>query len=427
MDEPLARVEVELGDKGPGGAGEVAAGNCAEKAVAEGAQLQEAFVVCGDGAFDPGQQAAGREIAVAVTVEAVGDDTVFLGGRQATETTFGQHVAGDFCRVGIERGLFVLIAPYTHDGSIAEVPAPVQIGTRTNTGMERQVMKIGVVMPQTEIGPDAATVRAYAEAAEGAGFKHLMVYDHVLGASVANRPDFRGPYTSEQQFHEVFVLFGYLAGITTTLELVTAVVILPQRQTALVAKQAAEIDRLSNGRLRLGVGTGWNDVEYVALNENFRNRGRRMDEQIEVMRALWTNEVVDFTGRYHRIPEAGIKPLPVRQPIPVWIGGYADVVMERIGKTGDGWFPGSQPGEQLDRLKGLVSAAAEAAGRDPKEIGMEGRITLKPGDESGWMAQTEAWRAAGATHMAINTMGSGRTPEQHIEAVLRYGELMKRG
>lgn len=288
-------------------------------------------------------------------------------------------------------------------------------------------MKIGVVFPQTEIGPDVFTVRAYAEAAEGSGFAHLMVYDHVLGAGVANRPDFRGPYTCQHQFHEPFVLFGYLAGITSSLEMVTGVIILPQRQTALVAKQAAEVDRLSNGRLRFGVGTGWNDVEYTALNENFRNRGRRMDEQIEVMRALWTNEVVDFRGRYHTIPEAGIKPLPVQQPIPIWIGGYADVVMERIGRLGDGWFPGSQPGEQLEKLKDMINEAALKAGRDPKAIGMEGRITLKPDDESGWMAQTEAWRNAGATHMSINTMGSGRTPEQHIETIVRFSKLLQQG
>lgn len=288
-------------------------------------------------------------------------------------------------------------------------------------------MKIGVVFPQTEIGPDAAIVREYAETAEGSGFSHLMVYDHVIGASVANRPDFRGPYTSRHQFHEPFVLFGYLAGITQSLEMVAGVIILPQRQTVLVAKQAAEVDRLSDGRLRLGVGTGWNDVEYVALNESFRNRGKRMEEQIEVMRALWTNEIVDFRGRYHTIPEAGLNPLPVQQPIPIWIGGYVDAVMERIGRMGDGWFPGSQPGDALERLKDKVGEAAVAAGRDPGSIGMEGRISLKPGDESGWMAQTQSWREAGATHMSINTMGEGRSPAEHIDTIARYADLLARG
>jgi probable F420-dependent oxidoreductase len=285
-------------------------------------------------------------------------------------------------------------------------------------------MQIGVVFPQTEIGPDPAVVREYAQVAEGSGFAHLMVYDHVLGASTANRPDFRGPYTDKSLFHEVFVLFGYLAGVAPGLELVTGVVILPQRQTALVAKQAAEVDVLTGGKLRLGVGIGWNDVEYVGLNERFNNRGRRLEEQIEVMRALWTEDVVDYTGRYHRIPEAGILPLPIQRPIPVWIGGYADVVMERIGRLADGWFPGSQPGEALERSRSLVVAAAEAAGRDPSSIGMEGRITLVPDAEDEWVTQTEAWRNAGATHLSINTMGRGRSPQQHIETIRRYAQVV---
>jgi probable F420-dependent oxidoreductase len=285
-------------------------------------------------------------------------------------------------------------------------------------------MQLGVVFPQTEIGPDPAVVREYAQVAESSGFAHLMVYDHVLGASTVNRPDFRGPYTDKSLFHEVFVLFGYLAGVAPGLELVTGVVILPQRQTALVAKQAAEIDVLTGGKLRLGVGIGWNEVEYVGLGERFNNRGRRMEEQIEVMRALWTEDVVDYTGRYHRIPEAGILPLPVQRPIPVWIGGYADVVMERIGRLADGWFPGGQPGDALERSRSLVIASAEEAGRDPASIGMEGRISLVPDAEDEWVAQTEAWRNAGATHMAINTMGRGRSPQQHIETIRRYAEVM---
>jgi probable F420-dependent oxidoreductase len=285
-------------------------------------------------------------------------------------------------------------------------------------------MQIGVVFPQTEIGPEPAVVREYAQVAESSGFAHLMVYDHVLGASTVNRPDFRGPYTDKSLFHEVFVLFGYLAGVAPGLELVTGVVILPQRQTALVAKQAAEIDVLTGGTLRLGVGIGWNEVEYVGLNERFDNRGRRMEEQIEVMRALWTEPVVDYTGRYHRIPEAGILPQPVQRPIPVWIGGYADVVMERIGRLADGWFPGSQPGDALEHSRSLVIASAEAAGRDPASIGMEGRISLVPDAEDEWIAQTEAWRNAGATHMAINTMGQRRSPQQHIETIRRYAEVL---
>ena len=285
-------------------------------------------------------------------------------------------------------------------------------------------MKLGVVFPQTEITADVGAVKAYAQTAEASGYDHLLIYDHVLGASIRNRPSFRGPYTSDSLFHEVFVLLGYLAGVTNRLELATGVLILPQRQTVLVAKQAAEIDVLSGGRLRLGVGVGWNEVEYVGLHEDFRTRGRRFEEQVVVLRKLWTESVVDFTGRYHTIPEAGLKPLPIQRPIPLWIGGYADVIMERIGRLADGWFPGSQPGEALDHACDLIAASAEAAGRDPSSIGMEGRITLKPGEEGVWREQTDAWQAAGATHLSVNTMGAGRTPDQHIETIRRYREVL---
>lgn len=286
-------------------------------------------------------------------------------------------------------------------------------------------MKIGVVFPQTEIGPEPGVVKAYAQAAEELGYEHLLVFDHVLGAGLRNRPDFRGPYNSETQFHEVFVLFGYLAAITSRLELVTGVVILPQRQTALVAKQAAEIDILSEGRLRLGVGIGWNDVEYTGLNEEFHNRGKRSEEQIEVLRKLFSEQTVDFKGKYHHIPEAGIKPLPVQQPIPIWIGGTAPAVMERIGRLADGWFPQVQPGERLDEMKAQVNDSARRAGRDPASIGMEGRIALATTEPDEWKAITDAWRAAGATHVSINTMGKKLSPDEHIDLIRRYREVVE--
>lgn len=285
-------------------------------------------------------------------------------------------------------------------------------------------MKIGVVFPQTEIGPDGAAVRAYADAVEESGFSHLLVYDHVLGAGLANRPDWAGAYSSEHPFHEVFVLFGYLAGITSRIELVTGVLVLPQRQTALVAKQAAEVDRLSGGRLRVGVGVGWNAVEYDALGESFRSRGRRIEEQVEVLRRLWTAAVVDFAGEFHRIPEAGINPLPVQQPIPIWMGGYVDATMRRIGRLADGWFPRGMPGDALQRDQELIARSAVETGRDPATIGMEGRITLRPDAEQDWIDQTEAWRTAGATHMAINTMGQGWSTTDHIAAVRRYADVV---
>src|SRR5579862_9048183 len=199
-------------------------------------------------------------------------------------------------------------------------------------------MHIGVIFPQNEIGTDPDVVRDYARTAEDQGYKHLLAYDHVLGADPRNRPGWTR-YTHASLFHEVFVLFGYLAAITTKLELVTGVLILPQRQTALVAKQAAEIDILSRGRLRLGVGVGWNSVEYEALGQNFRDRGKRIEEQVDVLRALWTQDVITIDARWHHIVEAGINPLPVQRPIPIWMGGDAEEVLRRIARIADGWFP----------------------------------------------------------------------------------------
>ena len=287
-------------------------------------------------------------------------------------------------------------------------------------------MRIGVVFPQTEIGPDAGAIKAFAQAAEDLGYRHLLAYDHVLGASTRARAEFRGPYTSESMFHEVLVLFGYLAGVTEHLEMASAVLILPQRQAALVAKQAAEVDRLSGGRLRLGVGVGWNEVEYNGLNEDFHNRGRRCEEQIAVMRALWTRNVIDYRGRWHRIPDAGINPLPVQQPIPVWIGGYVAATMERIGRLADGWFPQSQEGEapaagvraDLER----IALAALAAGRDPADIGMEPRIRLDRIPRDAWGTLTRAWRDTGASHLSIITMEGGLDPEGHVRLMRDFAE-----
>lgn len=235
-------------------------------------------------------------------------------------------------------------------------------------------MKVGVVFPQTEIGADPEVIAQFATTAEAAGYGHLVVYDHVLGASTASRPDWQGPYTSESMFHEPFVLFGYLAALTKTLELVTAIIILPQRQTALVAKQAACVDVLARGRLRLGIGTGWNPVEYEALGENFRDRGIRSEEQIDVLRKLWANEVVRYDGRWHTITDAGLNPLPPRRNIPIWLGGMAPQVIERVGRIADGWFPFFNP--NLAEQVQAVRASATRAGRDPDAIGIECMVGL---------------------------------------------------
>jgi len=281
-------------------------------------------------------------------------------------------------------------------------------------------MRIGAVFPQTEIGDDPGVVREYAQTVEGMGFTHILVYDHVLGASTANRPDWRGPYTSDTLFHEPFVLFGYLAGLTRSVELVTGVIILPQRQTALVAKQAAEVDVLSGGRMRLGVGVGWNPVEYEGLNENFNNRGARSEEQIEVLRALWSDPVVTFKGRWHTIEAAGIKPLPVQRPIPIWIGGSVEATLERVARLGDGWFPQMPPNDQARKMIDLLRTHVEAAGRSMNEIGIEARLSISQTPEDGWKRFAEDWRNLGATHLTINTMGNGFTSvQQHLDALRR--------
>jgi probable F420-dependent oxidoreductase len=275
-------------------------------------------------------------------------------------------------------------------------------------------VKLGAVFPQTEIGPDPGAVREYAHAVQELGYDHLLAYDHVLGADVAHRPGWSGPYTSEDQFHEIMVLFGYLAAAVPGLELAAAVLVLPQRQTALAAKQAAEVDLLTGGRFRLGVGLGWNFVEFEALGESFRDRGRRVEEQIEVMRRLWTEPIVDFEGRWHSIPRAGIKPLPVQRPIPVWIGGSAEQAIRRAARIADGFFP-QRPLEggweaTLDRFRGW---AAEA-GRDPETIGIEWRIDVSGGSPDEWRAEAEERKRLGATHLSVTTTRGGLDVEGHI-------------
>ena len=279
-------------------------------------------------------------------------------------------------------------------------------------------MKLGVVFPQTEIGTDPEVVARFASTAEAAGYDHIIAFDHVLGANTASRPDWQGPYTSESLFHEPFVLYGYLAGLTESLELVTAVIILPQRQTALVAKQAASLDVLSGGRLRLGIGTGWNDVEYEALGENFRDRGARSEEQIDLMRKLWADEAIDYDGRWHKVTDAGLNPLPVRRSIPLWLGGMAPQVIERVGRIADGWFPFFNP--DLAAQLGAMRAAARDAGRDPADIGIE---CMQPMGEAGQkeLDRIRSLEDLGVTHTAVITMNQGLTdPANHVDAISRY-------
>ena len=284
-------------------------------------------------------------------------------------------------------------------------------------------MQIGVVFPQTEISADVGAVRAYAQRAEQLGFAHLLAYDHVLGADPAVHQGWSGAYDVDTTFHEPFVLFGYLAAITR-LELVSGIIILPQRQTALVAKQAAEVDLLAEGRFRLGIGLGWNRVEYEALGKDFTTRGRRADEQVELLRRLWTERSVTFDGADEKVTGAGISPPPVQRPIPLWFGARSPAAYRRAGRLGDGWFPMVVPGPELDAARAIVEQAAVEAGRDPATIGMDGRVSWT-GDADRFVDHVGRWRKAGASHLSVNTMNTGLTTvDQHLAAIERTAEAL---
>ena len=283
--------------------------------------------------------------------------------------------------------------------------------------------KLGAIFPQTEIGNDTGAIREFAQATESLGFDFLLAFDHVLGANAETHTELTGPYRHYDAFHEPFVLFGYLAAVTSSVELATGIIILPQRQTALVAKQAAAVDVLSGGRLRLGIGVGWNYVEYEALNENWRNRGARSEEQIDVMRQLWTNELITYEGKWHKITDAGILPLPVQQPIPVWLGGAADRTIRRIVNIGDGWILTGRPDDRAKHLIGKLNAYADEAGRDIATIGLEGWVSASIGGPDDWAKEAEDWKALGATHVSLNTMRSDLAdPAAHIEAIRQFKE-----
>ena len=281
-------------------------------------------------------------------------------------------------------------------------------------------IKIGAIFPQTEIGVNPVDIREYALAAEYLEFDYILAFDHVLGADVSNRPNWAGPYTQQHSFYEPFVLFAHIAAFTSSIELATGIIILPQRQTALVAKQAATLDVLSNGRLRLGIGIGWNSVEYEALGEDFSNRGIRSEEQIEVMRALWTNETITYEGRWHKITDAGINPFPIQKPIPIWLGGKSEKVLERIGRIGDGWIAGGLdgPNQESQSIFNKVHQYTEKAGRKPEDVGLEAWLSAKQGPLDSLAEQVLEWQDIGATHIALTTMGAGYSNvKEHIQGL----------
>lgn len=286
-------------------------------------------------------------------------------------------------------------------------------------------MRVGVVFPQTESGTDPGFIREYTQAAEELGYRHILAYDHVLGAGLKNRPDWSGPYSEHDIFHEPFVLFGYMAAIANDLEFVTGVIISPQRQTVLLAKQAASLDVLNKGRFRLGIGVGWNELEYVGLNENFRNRGKREEEQIDLMRKLWTNQTIDYQGEYHTIPDAGINPLPVQRPIPIWLGGKTDIAYRRAARLADGFMPQFPPDDEGKEIIHHIRTYVREEGRDPEEFGIEARVSLMDKTPDVWRQEFEGWRDLGATHISVNTMRMGlQRPSEHIDAIRRFaGEI----
>jgi probable F420-dependent oxidoreductase len=286
-------------------------------------------------------------------------------------------------------------------------------------------MRFGAVFPHNEIGTDPGAIRAYAQGIEALGATHLLIYDHVLGAD-PNRPGgWRGPYDNDVAFHEPFTTFAFLAAVTRTIELVTTVLILPQRQTALVAKQAAEVAILSGNRLRLGVGTGWNQIEYEALNETFSNRGRRQEEQVELLRKLWTEDSLTFAGRYHRVTAASINPRP-SSPIPIWFGGSAPALLERCARLGDGWIPLMGPNDAARACIEQIGAHREAAGKTLRGFGIQAQAQYQGGTPERWIAHAGRWRELGATHLAIATHNAGPARvDDHLRRVARYLDVVR--
>ncbi len=266
-------------------------------------------------------------------------------------------------------------------------------------------MKIGAIFPTTEIGDDPAVIRDWAQTAEGLGYDYIQFYDHVLGAEHSDRtPPFLGPYTEEHPFHEPFVVMSYLAALTERIEFSTGILILPQRQTALVAKQAAELSLLSGGRLRLGVGTGWNHVEYESLAVDFAVRGKRFDEQIDVLRRLWSEPLIDYRGDFHRVDRAGILPRP-DEKIPIWFGGFSEVAFRRAARLGDGFIYGSRPTRMIGMLERVQQLVREQD-RNPDEFGGDALIDFSSPQEN-WRSEVALWAEKGGTHIALRAMDTG--------------------
>jgi probable F420-dependent oxidoreductase len=286
-------------------------------------------------------------------------------------------------------------------------------------------MQIGVVYPQTELRGDPIAVRRIGSAVEELGFDHLLAYDHVLGAVQGDRiRPLTGPYTDHDPFHDPFVLFAYLAGITERIGFATGILILPQRQTALVARQAADVDLLSGGRLRLGVGVGWNHVEYEALGQDFGTRGARQEEQIELLRRLFTEGVVDFSGRFDRIDRAALVPRPA-QPVPIWLGGSSEAAFDRAARLADGFIFVRQSIEVVIDLWNELRDRVSTLGRAVEHFGGD-HVARPRADLEDLAAEIDAWREAGGTHISLVTMGLGfDSIDGHFDYLASLAEALK--
>ena len=281
-------------------------------------------------------------------------------------------------------------------------------------------MEIGAVFPHNEIGTDPQAIKDYAQGVEELGVTHLLIYDHVLGADRDRPGGFEGPYDKDVAFHEPFTTFAFIAAVTKKLDMITTVMILPQRQTVLVAKQAAELAILSNNRFKLGIGVGWNAVEYTGLNENFKNRGKRQEAQVELMRRLWESEVLEYKGDYHHIDKASINPRPSKS-VPIWFGGGVPKLIERCADLGDGWIPLMGPNEAARKTLAAIKEKRKSKGLDWDNFGVQAQAQYAGGDAERWNKHAEKWRNLGASHIAIATHNAEPTNvDGHLGRIKEY-------
>jgi len=282
-------------------------------------------------------------------------------------------------------------------------------------------MQLNAFFPSLDIGTDPVKIRDWAQAAEDLGYAYIEVPDHVFGATA--RDGWVPLYNEKDPFHETFVMLGFLAAATKAIRLSSGILIAPQRQTGLIAKQAAEVDILSGGRLRLGVGLGWNHVEYEALGMEWKTRGARLAEQVEVLRRLWTESLVNFNGRFHTLKDVSILPPPLQRPIPIWFGGSSDPAVTRAARIGDGWMPIMAADAQAEQKLAALRQQLKAFGRDASKFGLEAWLRMSDANPQGWAAAADGWRRLGADMVMLYPMYRIRTLDDHIATLRRFKEV----